>query len=171
MKKLILFITLFLSYPLFVSAEDSRFIDFTKVLNNSKPGSQAQQKLQQRFQQETKKFKKTEDDLRKEESELISKKKELKPEEYQKKVQALRKKVANLQKNKQTSFNNIAKSRNDAKQALLKAVNPIVKKYMEENKIRIVFDKQGIIMADVELEITDKIISILNKELPSLKID
>ena len=83
----------------------------------------------------------------------------------------MRKKVSDLQKNKQKSFKNIAKSRSDAKQALITAVNPIIKKYMEENKIRIVYDKQSVILGDTKLEITDQIIAILNKESPSLKMN
>ena len=42
---------------------------------------------------------------------------------------------------------------------------------MEDNKIRIIFNKQGVIMGDATLEITDQIILILNKELTSLKIN
>ena len=33
---------------------------------------------------------------------------------------------------------------------------------MEDNKIRIVLDKKGVILGDKTLEITDKIIAILN---------
>ena len=92
-------------------------------------------------------------------------------EDYQKKVNLLRKKVSDLQKNKQTSFNNIAKSRSDSRKALFKAVNPIIKKYMEENNIRIILDKKSVVMGDSTLEITDQIITILNKEISSLKIN
>jgi Skp family chaperone for outer membrane proteins len=42
---------------------------------------------------------------------------------------------------------------------------------MEENKIRIVLDKQSIILGDTTLEITDIIIDILNKEVTSIKVD
>ena len=42
---------------------------------------------------------------------------------------------------------------------------------MEENKIRVVLDKQSIILGDSALEITDEIISILNKKLSSIKIN
>ena len=38
------------------------------------------------------------------------------------------------------------------------------------NKIRIVMNKQGVILGDSKLEITDQIISIINKEVSSLKI-
>ena len=41
---------------------------------------------------------------------------------------------------------------------------------MEDNKIRMVIDKKGVIMGDTKLEITDQIIAILNDKLPSVKI-
>jgi Skp family chaperone for outer membrane proteins len=40
---------------------------------------------------------------------------------------------------------------------------------MEDNNIGLVLDKKSVILGDVKLEITDQIIAILNKELPSLK--
>ena len=171
MKKLFLITLFFLIYSFSTFADNSHFIDFTKVLNTSKSGAAAQKKLQTKFESETKKFKKLEGDIRKEEAEIISQKKTLSTEEYQKKISLLREKVGNLQKNKQTSFNNIAKSRSKARQALLEAINPIIKKYMADNNIRLILDKKNIIMGDETLEITNKIIETLNKKLPSLKIN
>jgi Skp family chaperone for outer membrane proteins len=171
MKKLLIITLFFLSYSFSSFADNSHFLDLTKVLNTSKPGAEAQKKLQTKFESETKKFKKLEQDIRKEESDIITQKKALSTEEYQKKISLLRKKVGDLQKNKQTSFNNIAKSRNEAREALLKAINPIVKKYMADNNIRLILDKTNVVMGDEKLEITNKIIEILNKELPTLKIN
>ena len=171
MKKLIFITIFFLTYSFHSFADDSYFVDFSKVLNTSKPGAEAQKKLRNRFKSETEKYKKLEQGIGKDESEIISQKKALSPEDYKKKVEPLRKRVAELQKNKQNSFNNIAKSRNDAKKALLKAVKPIIKKYMEDNKIKLVLDKKSVILGDKNLEITDQIIAILNKELPSLKLN
>ena len=42
---------------------------------------------------------------------------------------------------------------------------------MEEKKIRIILDKKIVVLGDVELDITNQIISILNKEAPSIKIN
>lgn len=149
-------------------ADNTYFIDFSKVLNQSKAGAEAQKKLQSKFQAETNKFKKEEEKLKKDESELISQKKIISNDDYKKKVEELRNKVSNLQKNKLDSLNSIAQSRAEAKKKLLGIVNPIIKKYMEENSIRLVIDKQSVILGDTTLEITDKIIEILNKELKSL---
>ena len=153
------------------NAENIHFIDFKKVLNQSKAGAKAQNILKKKLDDASKKFKKQEADLRKQEQEIISQKKLITNEEFKKKVEALRKKVADLQKQKQDTFNNIGKSRSDAKKQLLKAVNPIMKKYMEENKIKLVLDKGAILLGDKNLEITSQIIEALNKELKSLKIN
>lgn len=152
-------------------AENLHFIDFTKVLNQSKAGAEAQEKLQKKFLSESEIFKKEEEKIKKEETDLISQKKAISSEDYKNKVDALRNKVSELQKKKQESLNSIAKSRLNAKKELLEAVNPIIKKYMEQNNIRIVLDKQSIILGDTKLEITDKIIEILNNELKSIKVN
>ena len=170
-KKLTFIFIFLLSFSSYSYADVSHFIDFTKVLNTSKPGSVAQKKLQNKFQSETKKFKKIEKDIKDEESKIIAQRKTLPAEEYQKKVSALRKRVSDFQNSKQTSFNAIAKNRNKAKKTLLTKINPIIKKYMEENKIRVVINKQSVILGDSSLEITDQIITIVNKEIPSLKVD
>ena len=104
MKQLIFITIVLLTYSFSSFADSSYFIDFTKVLNSSKSGAQAQKKLQEKFKSESSKFDKLTKDIRKEESEIIKKKKVLSPEEYQKKVKALRKKVADLQKNKQNNI-------------------------------------------------------------------
>ena len=171
MKKFITFFLFLFLLNQFALADNTYFIDFTKVLNQSKAGADAQQKLKKKFESESKKFSKQEENLKKLENELISQKKILSNEDYQKKVDELRKKVAKLQTEKQNSLNGIAKSRAVAKQELLKNVNPILKTYMEQNNIRLIVDKQSVILGDTTLEITDKIIEILNQKLSSIKIN
>ena len=171
LKKLIIFIFCFNLFFLACHADNVYFIDFSKVLNQSIAGSKAQNDLQNKFKKESEKFQKEEEELKKQEADIISQKKAISNEDYQKKVQELRNKVSSLQKNKLDSLNSIAKSRSEAKNKLLNVVNPIIKKYMEENNIRLVLDKQSVILGDATLEITDKIVEILNKELQSLKLN
>ena len=151
-------------------ADNSHFIDFSKVLNESIAGKKAQDFLKKKFKSESEKYTKIQENLKKEEREIISKKKLIKKEEYQKKVEGLRKKVSDLQKNRQKSLNEIAKMRNKARGELLKTLNPILKKYMEDNNIRLVLDKKTVLLGDNKLDITDQIIKLLNKELKSLSI-
>jgi outer membrane protein len=171
MKKLIIYFLFLFSFNQLVLADNTYFIDFTKVLNQSKAGAEAQRNLKNKFESESKKFLTEEENIRKQENELISQKKALSNEDYQKKVDELRKKVAKLQADKQNSLNGIANSRLLAKQELLKNVNPILKTYMEENNIRLIVDKQSVVLGDTTLEITDKIIEILNQKLSSIKFN
>jgi outer membrane protein len=171
MKKFLIYRLFLITFNQFVLADNTYFIDFTRVLNQSKAGADAQKKLKNKFESENKKFSAEEENLRKQESELISQKKALSNEDYQKKVDELRKKVAKLQADKQNSLNDIGKSRAQARQELIKNVNPILKAYMEENKIRLIIDKQNVILGDTTLEITDKIIEILNQKLSTIKIN
>tara|TARA_B110000967_G_scaffold206549_1_gene253540 strand:- start:857 stop:1372 length:516 start_codon:yes stop_codon:yes gene_type:complete len=171
MKKIYLLIILFLFSFSSSFADNSYFIDFRKVLNNSKAGAQAQKELKDKMQRETIKFSKQEENIKNEEKKIILEKKVITNEVFKEKVNTLRQKVAKLQEDKKKSFTSIAKSRDDAKKTLLKKVNPIIKKYMEENNIRIILDKKSVVMGDSTLEITDQIITILNKEISSLKIN
>ena len=54
---------------------------------------------------------------------------------------------------------------------LLKNLNPILKDYMKEKKIRIVLDKKSILLADENLNITKDIMKILNQKLKSIKLN
>ena len=83
MKKLIFITIFFLGISFNTQADNAYFINFTELLNNSKPGAQAQKKLKEKFESESKKFNKQEADIRKEEAKIISEKKALSPEDYQ----------------------------------------------------------------------------------------
>ncbi len=151
-------------------ANDVYFIDFSKVMNESKAGKKAQDYLQKEFKNSNKKFNDTAKKLKDEENKIVSQKNVLSKEEYKKKADELRKKVFDLNKNRQNSIKSIASMRKKAKDELLKALNPILVKYMEENKITVIIDKKNVLMGNKKFELTSKIIEILNKELNSINL-
>ena len=65
----------------------------------------------------------------------------------------------------------VAKQRSKAKSELLKNLNPIVKNFMKENKVRMVIDKKDVLLADEELDITSDIMKLLNKNLKSINLN
>ena len=103
-------------------AEYPYFIDFSKVLNNSKAGKGAQDYLKKALQQNQKKFVNTEKELKKEESDLLEKKNILTKEEYAKKTDILRKKVIDYQASRRASVDKISRQRAEARQNLLKKI-------------------------------------------------
>ena len=88
-----------------------------------------------------------------------------------KKAESLRAEVKKFQDNRTKSINKIGEMRNKYKVELLKALNPIIADYMKEKKIRLVLDKKSILLGDNNLDITEEIISLLNKKLTSIKLN
>ena len=175
MKKLLKLISILIITLLFAQqnsfANDVYFIDYSKVMNESNAGKKAQDTLKKLLSSSNKKFNETAKKLREEENKLISQKNVLDKEEYKKKAEALRKKVFNLNKERQENIKNIALKRKKAGDEMLKNLNPILGKYMEENNITVVIDKKNVLMGNKKYEITSQIIEILNKELKSININ
>ena len=114
---------------------------------------------------------KKEKNLQSEEKKIIAQKKLISEDEYKKKVVELRKKVIDVQKSKKNLLDTVARQRSKARVELLKNLNPVIKTYMEEKKIRYVMDKKSLILADENLDITQDIIKRLNAKIKSVKLN
>tara|TARA_Y100000590_G_scaffold456484_1_gene607181 strand:+ start:540 stop:1064 length:525 start_codon:yes stop_codon:yes gene_type:complete len=164
-------VTFFLLVCTYASAESKiAYLDMKYILNNSKAGKGAQDYLKKTFQDNQKKFTDQETSLKKEESDLLAKKNELSKEDYQKKTDSLRKKVIDYQSKRRSSLDKITAQRAKAREDLIKALDPIIQKYISENGISMIIDKKNVVMANTSLDITNTIIEKLNKELPALKL-
>ena len=169
-KVLVLIVLLLVPFNLAQSSE-VYFINLKKVLNESKAGSDAQSKLLKEFESKDKKFKGESNALKKQETELITQKKTLSTEDYKKKVSALRKKNVDFQKRRRTASSDFVKKKNNARNELLKSLNPILQKYMNENNIMMIMNEKNIILANSKIDLTNIIIDLLNKELKSIKLN
>ena len=150
---------------------ETYFLDFKFILDQSDAGKKANQALKKELNDGVKKLKDRETQLQKEEKDIIQQKKVLSPEDYKKKITTLRTKVSKLQKDRNTILGTVSKKRNKARKKLLESLNPIVKDYMSEKKIKIVLDKKSILLADESLDITKDIMNILNKNLKSINLN
>ena len=173
MKKIkILLLFLILIYPFNLMAENQvYFINLKKVLNESKAGSAAQEKLVKEFENQDKKFKNESNALKKQETELINQRKTLSADEYKKKVSSLRKKNVDFQNRRRNASSNFVKKKNNARNQLLKSLNPILQKYMDENGIMMIMNEKIVILANSKVDLTNTIIDLLNKELKSIKLN
>ena len=152
-------------------ADMPHYLDFKYILNNSVAGKKAQDNLQKKLKDGINSLNKKEKSLQEEEKKMIQKKKVISQEEYVKKVNDLRKKVSSLRTERNTLLEKISKDRSKARNELLKNLNPIIKDYMQEKKIRLVVDKKNIILADEKLDITKDIMEALNGKLKSIKLN
>ena len=168
--KLIVVTLLLLIYTHASAEQKVVYIDMKFILNNSQAGKGAQDFLQKTFNENQKKFSNQENELKKEENDLLSKKTIYTAEEYKQKSDELRKKVISYQSERRKSLEKITKQRADARQTLLKTLDPILDNYIKENNISVVIDKKNIIGGQTNLEITKIIVEKLNGKLPSLNL-
>ena len=169
--KFISFIFLFLIFTSKSFSEEVYFINLTTILNDSKAGSSAQEKLKKDFENQDKKFKEESNALKKEETELISKKKTLSTEEYKKKVSSLRKKNMDFQQRRRRASNDFVKKNKNARDQLLKALDPILKKYMSENNVAMIINEKNVVLANSKRDLTKTFLNLLDKELKSIKLN
>ena len=146
------------------------YLDFKYILNESTAGKKAQNTLKSKLDKGFKNLKEKEKKLQDDEKNIIEQKKLIKPEEYKSKVNNLRTSVSNLQKERNKLLQDVSSQRSKAKSELLKNLNPIIKEYMKEKKIRMVVDKKSLLLADENLDITKEILGRLNNKLKSINI-
>ena len=169
---LVLFFVLFSSANFNLAlAEAPYFVDFKKILNESDAGKKAQNILKKKLENGIKNIKNKENKILEEEKKIIDQKKVLSNDDYKKKVSDLRKKVSSLRNERSNLMKQVADQRANARKVLLKNLNPILKEYMIEKKIRVILDKKNILLADDSLEITSEIMKRLNSKLKSIKLN
>ncbi len=152
-------------------ADTPFFLDFKFILNESDAGKKAQNSLKNKLDSGIKNLKTKEKKLQEEEKKIIAQKKIISAEEYKKQVGKLRLNVSSLRKERNTLLESVAKQRTKARNELLKNLNPIIRDYMKEKKIRMVVDKKSLLLADENLNITKDIMFILNKKLKSINLN
>ncbi len=168
-KSLIIFFLL--NFNSNVIADIPHYLDFKYILNESVAGKKAQDALKNKLDKGFKNIKNKEKKIQEEEKKIIEQKKLIKPEEYKSKVENLRKSVSSLQKERNKLLQDVADQRSKARGTLLKNLNPIIKEYMQEKKIRMVVDKKSLLLADENLDITKEILNRLNKKITSININ
>ena len=153
-----------------LSAEIPHFLDFKLILNQSVAGKKAQDFLKKKLDKGIQSLQSKEKNLLEEEKKIIQQKKVLSEDEYKKKISELRSKVSNLQKERNKLLQSVAKQRSQARNTLLKNLNPIINDYIKEKKIRMVVDKKSLLLADENLDITKDIMNLLNQKLKSINL-
>ena len=144
MKKIFLFISIIFFSFQNLYADNVYYLDFKLILNESTAGKKAQDFLKNKLESGIKSIKNKEKKIQDEEKEIIQQKKILSPENYKEKVSKLRAKVSSLQKERNSLLETISKQRAKARNELLRNLNPIIKEYMNEKKIRMVINKKSL---------------------------
>lgn len=164
-KKLIFFFT-FLLFSVQLSAENNiAYVDVDKILTISKVGKSIISQLEKIQKNTLEELKKNGDKLKSEEAEIIAKKNILSKEDFQKEVNKLKQKVNQFAQIRSEKLKNLQEKKLKATAKVLDSLNPILLDYANKNSIGLILQKKNIVMGKKELDITDKILSIVNKEI------
>ena len=147
------------------------YIDMEKILNESKSGMSINKQLEKIHKMNIKEFKKIEDELKKKEESIIAQKNILSKEDYTKKIKILRDNTSSYRKNRQEKINLLTKKRMESSSKLLSIINPILSDYSKVNNISIILQKKNVVLAKTDLNITNKIIDILNSKIESINLN
>jgi len=168
--KFLLIIFIIFSYNIANAKEVIVFCDMDYIINNSIAGKNFSIKLEKKNKSNLESLKKIEKELKDKELNILKQKNVLSEDEYEKKVIDLKKEVLIFNKSKKNKFNEINKMKLDAKIFLIKKLNTILSDYSKENSISIILPKNNIIIGKSELDITEKIIKIINQEVKKIEL-
>ena len=147
------------------------YINMDNVMNKTIAGKSLQEQLDKIHKKNISDFKKIEEILKKQESSILSQKNILTNEEYIKKIDLLKKNVSEYKKNRQEKINIVTKKRVEATSKFFDKVTPILSEYSEKNGISVILRKEDIVLARTNLDITSKIIDIVDSKVKEIDLN
>ena len=171
-SKFFLIVTLvFLFISASISAENkTAFIDLDLIVNKSDVGIKLIKKISIFETNLKEKFLSKEAILKKRKKKLFDQKNIISKSEFQKKLSELKVDVKKFNQESDKERKKLIVTRNNYNLKLLKAINPILATYSEEKDISILLQKKNIILGSSQLDITNDILKIVNKEITESNI-
>ena len=162
---LLFFIFLFLLTKNSYSENNVAYLNLDFVLSNSNSGKILLRNLKIKKEKIIEEFKNKEKNLKDEENKILASRTIISEEVLNQKIAEFKKKLNNYKEYKSKEIDDIKQNRNKEITKLINLMSPIIENFMRENSISIVLDKKNIFIADQNYDITNKIISEINKSL------
>ena len=173
MLKKFLIINLFIVFFTLSYAEEQKivYLNVDKIMQQSIAGKSIKKQLENLYNKNLEKFKKNDEILKNKEKKLIAQKNILSQEDFQKELSSLRKEIINFQKEQVKARDDINKLRIGATNKLISQLSPILQEYAKKNSVSLILQKKNIVMGKKEIEITDEILEMTNKEIQNIKVN
>ncbi len=142
-----------------------------KIMNNSIAGKNFTKSLEELHKSNIEKYKKIEKDLKDKENKILSQKNVLNKDEFDKKVIELRSEAKDYREQRTNSINKLNDMRLKGTSKLINLINPILAEYSKKNNISMIMQKKSIVIGKSDLEITDKILEIVNQKIDKIALD
>jgi outer membrane protein len=147
------------------------YVDIDKIVKESNVGKKVEKDFLSIVKKKNKEFDKIEKDLKKKDSDLIKQKNILSKDELSKKIKSLEKEIKSYRTDKSKFNQNISQKKLRATSEMVVYLNRILGKYASDNSASLIIQKKNIIIGKSELDITQQILEIFNKEVKSVKFN
>jgi len=156
---------LFTARPVLSEGLKIAVIDVNKILNESEAGKEARKKMEARYEELKKKIEKVNQEARTMKEELDKQKILLGKEKAREREEALAGKVGELRQLTQEAEKEMQARQGELTREVLKRVEGKIDKVVEEEKIDLLLDRgSGVVHAATSLDITEKVLSLVNQE-------
>tara|TARA_B100000780_G_scaffold169569_1_gene118654 strand:+ start:676 stop:1110 length:435 start_codon:yes stop_codon:yes gene_type:complete len=142
-----------------------------KVISTSNSGVSILEQLNKLNKKNIVFFNKQEKILKEKDLKLISQKNIISETDFKKKVDLLKTEINDYNQKRNKIIDNFKKLKVNNTNELSKLINAILIEFSEDNSISFILQKKNLIIGKTELDITDKIIKIVNKKNPKFKIE
>ena len=168
MKKYLIIIFFIFNIFTFNAYSKIAYIDIKIILNKSNVGKSLNSHLKSLNSEYSKKYSIIEKELLEKEKILLAQKNIIEKNEFNKKIRNLSDEIDKYKNDKKLSTDKLNKIKIENTKEILRILNPIITKYVENNDISLVLKKTNIIVGKKDLDITEKIIKLLNGEINKL---
>ena len=146
------------------------YVDMNFLINSSKAGISINKQMENLIKKNNQEYEKIEKKLLKEEEDILKKKNVLDPQKFNEEVANFKDKIKKFRTERRDQIENIKKKNINAKNELVKIVTKILAEYSAKNEISLVLNKEGIILGKKDIDISEKILETLNKEVKNIKL-
>ena len=173
MKNLLITSALFLFTSINILSANNNivFVDMDRVISISKPGVNVLKQLTDLKDKNLKYFEKKEKTLKVKENKIINQKNILSPTDFEIKVNELKSEIKKYNDERNNIINNYNKIKIDNTKKLIDLINPILTNYSNDQSIDMILQKKNLIVGKNELDITEKIIALVNNDIKEFKVN
>jgi Skp family chaperone for outer membrane proteins len=166
LKKIIIIIFLLISYSNVSKANQTIYvIDFEFLVNNSNYSKKVFYELDQYIEKKKSILNEDAKLLKESDNNLSLKKNVISKKEFENEASELSKKIKDFNQKKEKISLEINSLKQEKIADIIKKINPVIKKFSDDNDVDIIFDLKSVIISKNKFDITNEMLEKINTEL------
>ena len=160
-----------MSFNSIMANDKISYVNMDYLITNTIAGKSLLENLKKEEKLKVDKFKISDEDFKNKEKKILAKKNLVTNDEINKELRSLQVEFQNYRKNKIKEIDELKAKRNRNILNFIKLINPIIEKYMSDNSIAILLDKKNIFIASKDYDMTQNLVTLINKDIKSIDIE